>query len=649
MEIPGIDEETKRALEGIEENRAQLSKLGIIREKDLRKLARICEYVALEWKNARRLYPYPPHDCTHSIWVEDILYRLLPDAEELKEKLSPDEVFLLLASVWLHDIGMIPELFDGEEPPRGDEVTKERDSKVREEHAERSERYVGNNCNILGLFEGECDALMKICKFHRHREYKNLHEASKKYEDLSKDDRRITPNVALLTAYLRLADALHIPHKADVQEFKIYMALGLDPISKFHWLKSKNASEISVSQKEFKVGITLKRPPSDEYPNNWEEKMKPLEKAIEMEIQNEVDSIRDILIKGGLPIYLTAECKSEEFRNITGSDVRDLEEMLANIKLFGPMMVPNASAVIDAVLGQIKLLLDRNNERRSINLLKNYKINVLDDLVEKRPCHVFLWTIKELLEKNIQNSIRLTDEECITIIETINNKIGEWIKKREDILENLPKVAYGDISDGLSILLYGYSSSIVNCLEKAISEDKRGIIKKTEVYVCEGATKREYRYNNRLVYCDGIEYLKELERIGMENIHYVTDSCASNLFSKRKVLKVLFGANGIDYSGNVTHTLGHLAIADMASKHGVRVFIVADSMKIGYSGYSQQRAELQRGNQWLTTDIEQESKIEEFDKKNYNPREDIVPPGLIKAIITEKGRIPPTEIEKYAD
>lgn len=161
MEIPGIDEETKRTLEGIEEKRAQLSELGTIKGRDLGKLTKICEHVALEWKDARRLYPYPPHDCTHSIWVEDILYRLLPDTEELKEILLPDEVFLLLVSVWLHDIGMIPELFDGEEPPRGDEETRERDLTVRDEHAERSEKYVRKNCNIFDLSEGECNALMK--------------------------------------------------------------------------------------------------------------------------------------------------------------------------------------------------------------------------------------------------------------------------------------------------------------------------------------------------------------------------------------------------------------------------------------------------------------------------------------------------------
>ena len=48
---------------------------------------------------------------------------LLPEPEELKEKLFSDEIFLLLASFLLHDIGMIPELFEGEEQPqKGDET-----------------------------------------------------------------------------------------------------------------------------------------------------------------------------------------------------------------------------------------------------------------------------------------------------------------------------------------------------------------------------------------------------------------------------------------------------------------------------------------------------------------------------------------------
>jgi translation initiation factor 2B subunit (eIF-2B alpha/beta/delta family) len=380
--------------------------------------------------------------------------------------------------------------------------------------------------------------------------------------------------------------------------------------------------------------------------------MKPLEDVLKNEVQDELDSIKDILSKGGLSLYLIVECISTTFLNMTGDDERQLKELLRNIELFDPTLTPNASAVIDNVLKQIKLFLEPSSKPdESIRYLDDYKKNVLADILEKRPCHVFLWKIADMLEEKLKTSTN--DKKCI---EAIENTINEWEIKRREVLGKIPKIAYGILADGFPVLVYGYSYTIVKCIEHYLKEKKKDI----EIYICEGRTKTEYRYNNRLAYCDGIRYTEELRKLEkkvnkeFENegpkekvrikILYVTDSCASNLFSNHKVSKVLFGANGIGFNGRVSHTLGHLAIADMAAMYRIPVYIIADSMKIGYL---QERSELQRGNQWLTTDIGFESKIADFE--NYNPREDVVPPDRIELIITEKGAIQPTEVRKYAE
>lgn len=621
----------------------------LLTPEDKKRLQRICNKIRREWASpTRRAYPYTPHDDSHCERVEEKLYQLI-SIEKAKENLPPEEIFLLLASVWLHDIGMKPHLFNddkSENELRDKASTIRWDRYVRENHAERSARFVKENGRRLGLTDDEIRHMIKMCRLHRHRAYKELYLEPWP----TKKEPRI--RIQLLIAYLRLADVLHIPHKAETGEFKIYLALGLDPISRFHWFKSKYTDSIFVSPEEFRITITLKIPESREYPNRWEQKLEPLKEVLTREVQDELESIKDILSKGGLSVYLTLECDSVEDPMMSKNDVQQLEELLNNIELFDPVLTPNASSVIATVLKQTELFLDPSDPGKSVGYLEDYKTNVLDDILEKRPCHVFLWKVSDMLKEKLQDT-SISDEERIRVIQKI---VDGWEVKREEAMKEIPKIAYGILADGFPILLYGYSDTIVKCLEHYLKEKKRDI----EVYICEGRTKTTYRYNNRLVYCDGIKYAEELKRVQKKvnedlkkegikemskiKIQCVTDSCASNLFSRGRISKVLFGANGIGLGGRVSHTLGHLAIADMASVYRIPVYVIADSMKIGYL---QERPDLPRGNQWLTTDIRFEPKIDELE--NYNPREDVVPPDRIQTIVTEKGQIKPTEIARYAE
>jgi len=157
-----------------------------------------------------------------------------------------------------------------------------------------------------------------------------------------------------------------------------------------------------------------------------------------------------------------------------------------------------------------------------------------------------------------------------------------------------------------------------------------------------------------LIYCDGLKYFRELKKVGIRNVKYIVDLCASNLFSIgeptgagrkfKRITKVLFGANGIDESTEeVAHGLGHLAIADMAASHHIPVFVITESMRIGdlveSSGHM-------REGPWYPTDIW----FDVIDVSNsYNPREERVPcKELIRNIITEKGVYPDKSLEEIS-
>ena len=143
-----------------------------------------------------------------------------------------------------------------------------------------------------------------------------------------------------------------------------------------------------------------------------------------------------------------------------------------------------------------------------------------------------------------------------------------------------------------------------------------------------------YRYGNKLVYSDGVNYMKRLIDAGIppKMLHYVPDSSISNLLSSHIVAKILFGANGIDPVANeIAHSSGHLTIADVAAKYKIPVFVIANSHKIG--ALKEHKFE-SRHAKWYPTDYKSDDLL---NIRNYNPREDRIPRDLIEAIITEKG------------
>jgi Translation initiation factor 2B subunit, eIF-2B alpha/beta/delta family len=97
-------------------------------------------------------------------------------------------------------------------------------------------------------------------------------------------------------------------------------------------------------------------------------------------------------------------------------------------------------------------------------------------------------------------------------------------------------------------------------------------------------------------------------------------------------------------SGKVAHTLGHLAIADMAAAYKIPIYIIADSLKIHHIIDELDRIP-QRKEPWITTDIEFEDIVKKC--KIFNPRGDVVPADKITAIVTEKGIIDPKFIKSH--
>lgn len=173
-----------------------------IKSKDyLSRLENIEQIVGNIAGKTRILFPkYTNHGVDHLKNVERHANNIIPD--DIKGKLSEEEVFCLLCGIWLHDIGMVP--IDEEIDIYENKSTEERELyrvAIRDVHHVRSENYITKNHDELGLNKLEAKIIGKIAKSHRKIKLDEL-------EKVMYNGKLI--DIAALGAIVRLADECDI-------------------------------------------------------------------------------------------------------------------------------------------------------------------------------------------------------------------------------------------------------------------------------------------------------------------------------------------------------------------------------------------------------------------------------------------------------
>jgi molecular chaperone HtpG len=202
-----------------------LNKLDLIKEKAEPVLSRIVE-----------TFPeYTPHDTPHSEIVIDRLNDLIQDP--IKENLSGYEIYFLMASAFLHDIGMVdfPEMRNG---IRDDQL---RDH-IRENHHLRSKIFIEKYYKDFGIADNhQATIIGEICAGHRKE---NLYDKEKFDPDRKYESNTI--NIPLLSAFLRIADELDLTfERTPVILFDLFPPD--DFVSRDEWNKHLSVSGVAPS------------------------------------------------------------------------------------------------------------------------------------------------------------------------------------------------------------------------------------------------------------------------------------------------------------------------------------------------------------------------------------------------------------------
>lgn len=409
---------------------------------------------------------YTIHGETHCQAVEDLLYRLIPG--ELHQKLSESEKFFLLASAWLHDIGMLKGILGDNDETIGDEA-------LRDNHHSRSEEYIIKNYLQLGVLEHEKEALGILARFHRRR--LPLEDCS---EDLQIHDHHL--RIKLLAAYLRLADALHIDQtRAPDVQYAISLAYDIPNRDKEHWLKSKFVLGMEIDAEKKEITVHLKRPTDKDTDKteNWVDTLNIIYDQIVQDINAELESVKNVLISAGITYFLSIKKKVHkvEFDKRMRNDYKNV------FKQYDLLDNPSSSALSKLVLQSIDGIIDSKEDDMSTASLPTVS-SFLDEVEERillsRKCHSGLRNlVDEIRDKVKEGDIKVLKSFIkyrIWVMEQKSKAVrfSAYRYFREALAKLSPDMKAKDaeiLLEGMmkegkkfNILLYGYSELAIKCL-----------------------------------------------------------------------------------------------------------------------------------------------------------------------------------------
>lgn len=253
---------------------------------------------------------YTDHGIKHSEAIIRELGDLIPDellGSSSDSILNPYSIFILLASAYLHDIGMQAQKFSGKYKSKKWDL-----GSIRKIHHEISEEWITEDWKSLGIRK-EVDAnwIGRISKGHSKKvDSKEICLPISEYPGTQRIAKRGTIHPRFLAALLRLADALHIASdRINVDELR-KKELPLD--SKVEWWLHYYVSGIDCNIAKNKcIKIDFQVPLS--FNGFWQ---RFIPKLILKRIQEDYDSVKRILAHDpyGIPIVDVVEGSKPSFK-----------------------------------------------------------------------------------------------------------------------------------------------------------------------------------------------------------------------------------------------------------------------------------------------------------------------------------------------
>jgi len=287
---------------------------------DLAAQLKIVENEAKEiWKKGELYHVYYTlHGLDHSNYIIKILDKLI-DGLNPQDNLNETEIFCLLAAAYLHDVGMQCKYPDDIE--RAEKISERKripysfQDLIRDEHHERSGRFIKENSKNLKLDHVEVECIRLISEGHR-----NIKLESKEYEDQFIGLEFV--RVRLLSALLRLADELDIIYKRAPETLLDIIKNDMPDYSRLQWLKHYYTSGLNIETHQVKGKKKTSIIIQCQFPN-IDVGRKIIEVFIIKPIENTLNDVRLILLEYGLNINLDYKIKCNKDLDEIPKDIYD--------------------------------------------------------------------------------------------------------------------------------------------------------------------------------------------------------------------------------------------------------------------------------------------------------------------------------------
>jgi len=254
------------------------------------KIDTIKDYLIDEVYPFVQLKDYTKHGISHSMNILFNLERLLP--ESVINEFNDFELFALVASAFLHDVGMAMT-----------ESQNESDNETRKYHTNRSRVFIEREYEILNISFHEAEIVGVICEAHgrKNLNYINDEDYSIKHCD--------NPRVSLLASLLRLGDILDV--WSDRTPEIIYRHRAFNGVSKEHWDLHRIISNVKITNSPTWDIVLVARISGESRSETILDFRKSINQLAD-NIQNELNIGREFLERNGLYFKLVEKIIREE-------------------------------------------------------------------------------------------------------------------------------------------------------------------------------------------------------------------------------------------------------------------------------------------------------------------------------------------------
>ncbi len=297
------------------------------------------------------------------------------------------------------------------------------------------------------------------------------------------------------------------------------------------------------------------------------------------------------------------------------SSNKAISEVLNRIKskeFRGPTRVTQAAL---KALGEAA----KTSTSRSANEFMNEQAAFGDLLVKTRPTAILLANGVRAIVEAVRAGVG-QNLDVPALKDVVSKTADAFLGEMQRSVDHIGEIGARRIRNGDTILCYGYSTSILSIVEKALRQGKQ-----LEVIVSECRPEFEGRLMAK-------EFLQLKVPTTM-----IIDSAVSHFM--KDVDRVLTGADAVTANGAVINKIGTSTIAAIAHYSRVNVFVAASVYKFSPETIFGELVEIEELDPSLVIPGEMMSQFKGMVIRN--PAFDVTPPEHVDLVVTEKGVIPP--------